>query len=140
MDLDALALAVDERVHRPAADRDEACLYGVRLSPAGFELEELARGEARDLPQNVRPPVGLAAIALSTGAWAAPMEEDGSIAARPSLHPARWRVHVTTLVGGTGMERSVIRAGDGEPTLVGDGHGLVHQRMIRCWSRRRRAA
>jgi hypothetical protein len=140
MDLDALALAVDERLHRPAADRDHARLYGVRVSASDIELEELARGEARDLPQNVRPPAGLAAIALSTGAWAAPLDDDGSIAARPSLHPQRWRVHVTTLVGADGVERSVIRAGDGEPTLVGDGFGLVHQRMLRCWSRRRRAA
>lgn len=140
MDLDALALAVDERIHRPAATRDDACLYGVRLCGDGFALEVLARGEARLLPQNVRPPAGLAAIALSTGAWAAPMDEDGSIERRPSRHPRRWRVHVTTVVAQDGADRSVIRAGDGVPMLVSDGYGLVNQRLIRCWARRRRAA
>ena len=140
MDLEALALAVDERVRRPAADRTDACLYGVRCSGAEIALELLAEGEARRLPQNVRPPAGLCAIALSAGAWAAPLEHDGSMTARPSLHPERRRVHITTLVTGDGAECSVIRSGDGDPAVVRDGHGVLHRRLLRCWARRQPAS
>ena len=139
MDLDALALAVDERVRVPAAWRNDARLYGVRVTGDQIDLEELARGSARELPQNVRPPAGLDAIALSATAWAAPLGEDGSMDTRPSLHPGRWRVHITTLIAGDGVEVSVIRRGGEEPVVARDGLGLVHRRLVRCWARRRRA-
>src|SRR5438132_10693384 len=41
-------------------------------------LELLAEGEARTLPQRVRLPAGVQAIALASGVWVAPMEDDGS--------------------------------------------------------------
>jgi hypothetical protein len=31
---------------------------------------------------------------------------------------------------------SVLRYGDGSPTVMRGGVGLIHQRMLRCWSRR----
>src|SRR5207248_3312066 len=62
MDLEALALAVDERVWSPAAERRSGRLYAVRChSGAGADvggvvLELLAEGEARTLPQQVHLP------------------------------------------------------------------------------------
>ena len=164
MDLEALALTVDEQVRVPAADRQPGRLYAVRWTddhdgddtpppacpasssgspppaPAeGVVLELLAEGEARALPRTVRPPAGLRAIALSSGVWAAPLD-DGHDALPPSRHPDRRRAHVTVVVGAEGrrdaVEVSVLRYGDGAPTVLRGGIGLIHQRMLRCWSRR----
>ena len=170
MDLEALALAVDERIQVPAAERRDGRLYAVRSAPAadpdpdraGREgdgrgddddggddgtsgaglavvLELLAEGEARTIPQKVRPPAGLQAIALASGVWAAPMEDDGP-SLRPSQHPERRRAHLTVVVGveddRDGVDVSVLRYGDGSPTVMRGGIGLIHQRMLRCWSRR----
>ena len=166
MDLEALALAVDEHIRVPAAERRDARLYAVRCEPDapaepngpdddtpppscpaaghpgpaaadGVVLELLARGEARTLPRKVRPPAGIQAIALSSGVWAAPLEPDG---VAPSQHPERRRAHLTVVVGNDaghdGVEVSVLRYGDGSPTVLRGGVGLIHQRMLRCWSRR----
>jgi hypothetical protein len=175
MDLEALALTVDEQVRVPAAERQPGRLYAVRCisdsdaadgggsddhggddtpppagpssSPAapapavadGVVLELLAEGEARTLPRKVRPPAGLRAIALSSGVWAAPLEE-GDDARPPSQHPDRRRAHLTVVVGPEethdGVEVSVLRYGDGSPTVMRGGIGVIHQRMLRCWSRR----
>jgi hypothetical protein len=180
MDLEALALTVDEQVRVPAAERQPGRLYAVRNIPDpdpgadgaahgggsddhggddppppacpssspgapaaaaddGVVLELLAEGEARTLPRKVRPPAGLRAIALSSGVWAAPLE-DGDDARPPSRHPDRRRAHLTVVVGpeGTrdGVEVSVLRYADGSPTVLRGGVGLIHQRMLRCWSRR----
>ena len=144
MDLEALATMVDDLVHVPGAERLDARLYGVRLFPdAGAGgvagrvlLDELARGYAREIPRRVRPPAGLAAIALATTGWGAPMADDGSMSERPSLHPSRRRIHVTALVGGDGEDCSVLRFGDDDPLLVRGGIGYVHDLLLRCWSRR----
>jgi hypothetical protein len=140
MDLEALALAVDERVWVAAAERGGGRLYAVRCgSEAGPVLELLARGEARTLPQRVRLPGGLDAIALTSGVWAAPMEDE-ALSLPPSRHPDRRRAHLTVLVATEGerdgVEVSVLRYGDGAPTVLRGGIGLIHQRMLRCWSRR----
>src|SRR2546421_11380997 len=105
MDLEALALAVDERICASASERRTARLFGVRLDSddgpgSRVQLELLATGEARQIARMVRPPAGLAAIAIETGAWAAPMGPDLTMAARPSEHPDRRRVHVTLVVTG----------------------------------------
>lgn len=148
MDLETLALAVDELVRLPAADRATARLYGVRTDGEGADvrvrLEVLARGEARQIPLRVRPPAGLSAIALAATAWAAPMDEDlpvGWTRIRPSQHPQRRRVHTTVLVGGEdGEEVSVLRYADGEPQILRGGVGVVHERLLHCWARRRQVA
>jgi hypothetical protein len=179
MDLEMLALAVDEQVRVPAADRRDGRLYAVRCpSPAGgddgearteggpttdsdtpgdgddggarpgsparaVKLELLAEGEARTLPQKVRPPAGARAIALVSGVWAAPMDDAGP-PRPPSRHPERRRAHLTVIVGGEdgrdGVDVSVLRYSDGAPTVLRGGLGLIHQRMLRCWSRRPDAA
>ncbi len=155
MDLEALAVAVDQLLHAPAAERGSGRLYAVRCTPdaagdsaylegpgsdaADVVLELLAEGEARTLPQKVRPPAGVRAIALASGVWAAPMDDD-LLHRSPSRHPQRRRAHLTVLVGGEGehdaVDVSVLRYGDGAPTVMRGGLGLVHQRMVRCWSRR----
>jgi hypothetical protein len=171
MDLEALALAVDERIRVPAAERRDGRLYAVRSGPAvapdpdcagrdggsrddddddggddgtggagaAVVLELLAEGEARTIPQKIRPPAGVQAIALASGVWAAPMEPEGP-SLRPSQHPERRRAHLTVVVGREadhdGVDVSVLRYGDGSPTVMRGGVGLIHQRMLRCWSRR----
>jgi hypothetical protein len=155
MDLETLAVTVDQLVHAPAAERGSGRLYAVRCTPdaagdsafqegagsdaAGVVLELLAEGEARTLPQKVRPPAGVRAIALASGVWAAPMDDD--LAHRsPSQHPKRRRAHLTVVVGveddRDAVDVSVLRYGDGDPTVMRGGVGLIHQRMVRCWSRR----
>ena len=148
MDLEALALAVDELVGVPAAERRSGRLYAVRCtadaagespSAAGaVELELLAEGEARTLPQRVRPPAGVQAIALASGVWAAPLDDGPGMP--PSRHPDRRRAHVTVLVAPEGdhdaVNVSVLRYGDGTPAILRGGIGLIHQRLVKCWSRR----
>jgi hypothetical protein len=151
VDLEALALAVDELVRSPAAQRRPGRLYAVRCATdaAGGErasnhpgegagavvLELLAEGEARTLPQKVRPPAGVQAIALASGVWVAPLDDHPGLP--PSRHPNRRRAHVTNLVASEGdrdaVDVSVLRYGDGEPMVMRGGMGLVHDRMIRCW-------
>lgn len=159
MDLEALALAVDDRIRVPAADRGSGRLYAVRAEcrPAGDDddddddngggaaghpaviLELLAEGEARAIPRGVRPPAGARAIALSSGVRVAPLDPAGANRP-PSRHPERRRAHLTVVVGGEGgvdaVEVSVLRYGDGAPTVLRGGTGVVRQRMLRCWSRR----
>ncbi len=138
MDLEALAWAVDEQAHTPGTERLPARLFGVRLAHGGpVHLEELGRGEARVLPRQVRPPAGLAAIALTATAWAAPMEDDGTMSARPSRHPDRRHVHITVVMSGAGEDVTILRPdGGGPPELLRGGVGVVHQRLQCCWSRR----
>jgi hypothetical protein len=58
----------------------------------------------------------------------------------PSRHPDRRRAHLTVIIGPENdrdaVDVSVLRYGDGSPTVMRGGIGLVHQRMLRCWSRR----
>lgn len=145
MDLERLATMVDELVHVPGADRVDARLYGVRLvadNDGGGRvlLDELERGEARDLPRRVRPPAGLDAIALTTTGWAAPMNEDGTCAGPPSRHPQRRRIHVTEVIAGDGEDVSVLRYGNGDPQILRGAIGVVHECLLRCWRRRQDAS
>jgi hypothetical protein len=160
MDLEALALRVDELVRAPASERGSGRLYAVRCTAGtadstagagddvdraglatadGVVLDLLAEGEARELPKKVRPPAGVRAIALVSGVWAAPMDDD-LLRRSPSQHPQRRRAHLTVVVGVEGdrdaVDVSVLRYGDGAPTVMRGGIGLIHQRLMRCWSRR----
>jgi hypothetical protein len=145
MNLETLALAVDELVRVPAGDRSTARLYGVRVEGADgadvrVRLELLANGEARQLPQKVTPSGDLFAVALAATAWAAPMDGEWAMRTRPSLHPQRQRVHTTVLVADEdGEEVSVLRHGDDEPWLLRGGVGVVHERLLQCWARRQGA-
>ena len=154
MDLEALALAVDELVRVPASERRSGRLFAVRCtadtagddntekhsggSAGAVVLELLAEGEARTLPHKVQVPAGVQAIALASGVWVAPLDDRPGL--RPSQHPDRRRAHATVLVGVEGdrdaVDVSVLRFGDGKPTVMRGGLGLVHQRLVRCWSRR----
>jgi hypothetical protein len=79
----------------------------------------------------------VAAIALVTTAWAAPLEDDGTMTARPSRHPERRSVELTVVVAGAGEDVSILREGAGAtPRVLRGGVGLVHERLLRCWARR----
>jgi hypothetical protein len=133
----ALALAVDERVRALPQGQDPARLFALRLRPDGFVLVPFWSGVARELPDWVCPPDGAAAIALETGGWAAPMEDDGSVRTRPSRHRHRRRVHHTVIVHGESAEVSVLHYDDEpEPVVLEGGVGPVLERLLACWARR----
>ena len=94
---------------------------GAGSDAAGVVLELLAEGEARTLPQKVRPPAGVRAIALASGVWVAPRWTTTSSHRSPSRHPQRRRAHLTVVVGVEGdrdaVDVSVLRYGDGAPTV-----------------------
>lgn len=138
MDLEALAWAVDAQAHTPGSERLPARLFAVRLLPGGpVRLEELARGEARALPRQVRPPAGLAAIALTATAWAAPLEDDGTMTSRPRRHPDRRHVRITVVMGGAGEDVTILRPdAGGPPEVLRGGVGVIHRRLVCCWARR----
>jgi hypothetical protein len=146
MDLEALALAVDEQVGVPAAERNHGRLYAVRCEPdSGGSAPDTPNGDDEPPPSFpacaglAGPPAGLHAIALTSGVWAAPLEDDPD-GRPPSRHPERRRAHLTVVVGTEadrdGVDVSVLRYSDGSPTVMRGGVGLIHQRMLRCWSRR----
>lgn len=147
-DLRDLARAVDVLVGVDPSDRADAVLYAVSLRPGALpHLHVLVAGPARGLARRIRPPAGLAAVALVTSGWAAPLgEADALDAPVPSLHPARRRVAVTALVGselGPGLPGttawSCLRVAGESPKLVAGGLGVIHEQLIRCWERRRDA-
>jgi hypothetical protein len=136
IDVDALALAVDERVLALPEGLDPARCFGVRLRDHGFVLVPFWSGVARELPYGLTPPDGCWAIALETAGWAAPLEDDPD-AVRPSAHPQRRRMHHTALVYGDGIDVGVLRCGDGAPQVMRGAVGVVPDLMLACWARRR---
>jgi hypothetical protein len=133
----AFALAVDERVRALPPGCDPARLFGVRMRPDGFVLVPFWSGVAREIPDWVCPPRGVVAIALDTGGWAAPMEDDGSVTQRPSRHPERRRIHHTALVYGAYEDVSVLRyEGEAEPMMLEGAVGVVADLLRECWARR----
>ena len=133
----AFALAVDERVHSLPPGCDPARLFGVRLRDPGFVLVPFWSGVAREIPDWICPPGGAAAIVLETEGWAAPMEADGSVSARPSRHPERRRIHHTVLVHGAGADVSVLHYDDEtEPVVLEGAVGVVPDLLAACWARR----
>jgi hypothetical protein len=137
-DLDALALAVDERIRALPPGCDPARLFGVRIRPRGVVLVPFWSGVAREIPQWLAPPGGVVAIALETGGWAAPMNPDGTVSTRPSRHPKRQRIHHTVIIGGAGEDVSVLRYNDlaRDPLVLRDGVGLVLELLLAVWARR----
>ena len=134
----ALALAVDTRLRALPPGCDPARLFALRLRAGDdFVLVPFWSGVAREIPDWCCPPRGASAIVLDTGGWAAPMEDDGSVATRPSRHPARRRIHHTALIHGAGSDISVLRYEDDEEPLVLEGAiGFVNELLVACWARR----
>jgi hypothetical protein len=137
VDATAFALAVDERVRSLPPGCDPARLFGVRMREDGFVLVPFWSGIAREIPEWICPPRGVVAIALDTGGWAAPMEDDGSVAERPSRHPERRRIHHTALVYGAAADVSVLLyEGATEPMVLEGAVGFVADLLLECWARR----
>jgi hypothetical protein len=136
-----LARAVDARIQQLGEGCDPARLFGVRVRVDGFVLVPFWSGVAREIPFELRPPDGCVAIALDTGGWAAPMNDDGTVDGRPSQHPNRRRIRATTLVyGDMGIDVTVMTTDAGDEQVMRGGIGVVPERMRACWSRRRRTA
>ena len=135
-DLDAFALAVDEQVLLLPQTERPARLFGVRRNGDGFALALLWAGAARELPRSLVPPPGLLALALDSGGWAAPMNDDGSVECRPSRHPERQRMHHTAIVTGDGIDVSVLRRGEEPPMVLRGAVGYVFELLVDCWDRR----
>ena len=143
MDWTALAMAVDEQVYRPPSDRDVmARMYGVVVADGDVcapIVRLLEKGEGQRLLRKARLPAGLTAMAMSMGGWRAPMEDDGSMTARPSEHSQRRRIHSTALVAGDGELVTVVRTACSDPNgdvmVLPGGAGRVPDAMRTCWLR-----
>jgi hypothetical protein len=143
MDWSALAVAVDEQVYRPPSDRDVcARMYGVVVAGGDVTaptVRLLEKGEGQRLLRKTRLPSGLTAMAMTMGGWRAPMEEDGSMVARPRAHPQRQRIHSTGLVAGEGVLVTVLRTASADPNgdvlVLPGGQGRVPDAMRACWLR-----
>ena len=136
-EFDDLARAVDARIQQLGEGCDPARLFGVRMREQGFVLVPFWSGVAREIPFGIAPPDDCVAIALDTGGWAAPMNDDGTVDCRPSQHPLRQRIRHTAMVYGTGADVSVLTYEGEEPQVLRDGIGVVVELMRACWSRRR---
>jgi hypothetical protein len=108
-DFDELARAVDARIQDLGEGIDPARLFGVRLRENGFVLVPFWSGVAREIPFGIAPPDDCVAIALDTGGWAAPMNDDGSVDCRPSQHPLRQRTYRAGLWRGCRRQRAHVR-------------------------------
>jgi hypothetical protein len=134
----ALAREVDDRILALPEGLDPARLFGVRRRERRVVLVPFWSGVARELPPETRPPDECCAIAMESGGWSAPMDDDFP-SLRPSQHPARRRMHSTVLVYGNGVDVTVLRCDDAEPQLLRGGVGLVLDLMLSCWARARAA-
>ena len=143
MDWTALAMAVDEQVFRPPSDRDVyARMYGVVVANADVAeplVRLLEQGEGQRLLRKTRLPSGLTAMVMTMGGWRAPIEDDGSMTARPSQHPHRQRIHTTALIAGDGELVTVVRTAcadpNGEVMVLPGGAGRIPDAMRTCWLR-----
>jgi hypothetical protein len=144
MDCTALAMAVDERVYRPPSDRDVcARMYGIVVEDGGDVTAPLVRllekGEGQRLLRKTRLPAGLTAMVMTMGGWRAPIDDGGSMTARPSVHPQRQRIHTTALVAGDGQLVTVVRTASSDPNgdvmVLPGGAGRVPDAMRTCWLR-----
>jgi hypothetical protein len=132
---DALARVVDERVRQLPEGADPARMFGVRKRGDKVILVPFWSGVAREIPCGLIPPDDCCAIALETGGWAAPLDDDFSV--RPSQHPSRRRMHQTCVVYGDGIDVTVLRCEHDPPEVLRGGVGLVLELLLSCWARRR---
>ena len=143
-DLVDVAYCFDHWFDGDPSDRTaDAVLAALVVRHHGLEVVLLGSGPAALLPDAVEPPIGTVALALGVGGWQAPSDADTARAHRPSRHPQRRRVFVTTVVGGPDASTvTVLRvAGNDAPTLVRTAtSGRVPDALVRCWINLRRAS
>ena len=115
-------------------------MYGVVVSDDDVTaplVRLLEKGEGQRLLRKTRLPAGLTAMVMTMGGWRAPMEDDGSMTARPSEHLQRQRIHSTALVAGAGALVTVVRTACGDPNgevmVLPGGVGRVPDAMRTCW-------
>ena len=138
--VDDLARAVHARIADIPMGEAPARLFGVRLRDEGFVLVPFWAGVAREIPQRLVPPDGCWGMALDTGGWAAPMDDEFS-GIRPSQHPDRQRMRQTAIVyGPDGTDVSVLECEERPIQVLRGAVGLVPELMRAVWARRREPA
>jgi len=136
--MEALARAVDLRVLELPEGCDPARMFGVRKRGSDFVLVPFWSGVGREMPIGITPPDGCCAIAFESGGWAAPLDDDVGVTIRPSQHPARRRMHSTTVMYGEGgADITIVRCADEPPQVMRDGVGVIPELMRACWESRR---
>ena len=136
LDLVKVARRVHATSGSDAADRDgPASLFAISTSSeAALELSLLGRGLALEVLERASVPSGAVAIALCAAGWIVRDVGPGDL--RPSRHPLRRRVAMTSVIGGHGEPELVtlIRvAGAPEEVLIG-GDGEIPDALWRSWS------
>jgi hypothetical protein len=139
-EIDELARDVHARIAAFPPGVDPARCFGVRVrADGGFALVPFWSGVARELPTQLRPPDGCWGIALDSGGWAAPMDDDATL--RPSQHPRRKRMYQTAIVyGPDATDVTVLEVEGDEEQVLRGAVGLVPELMRAVWSRRRESA
>jgi hypothetical protein len=136
-------LAVAHRLDQEHADLRlcGARLYGVDAGADPPALSHLGDGVVHELLAG--PLAALArtfdAVAVVSGAWAAPIDELAPYGGRASRHPQRRRVHVTAVSAAGRPVASILRfpgdGADGEEVIVSPGppHGRVPDALAMLW-------
>jgi hypothetical protein len=139
-EIDELARAVHDRIAAFPPGQDPARCFGVRVrADGGFALVPFWSGVARELPGRLTPPDGCWGIALDSGGWAAPLDDDPTL--RPSQHPMRKRMYQTVIVyGSDATDVTVLEVEHEEPQVLRGAVGVVPELMRDVWSRRRASA
>ena len=128
----AIAIAVDELVHRTADDKFEidATLYanfsdGLHLIAEGIDPYAVLELTSR--------PKEIDAVALVVTGWASPHNGDDSV--RPSQHPERIRVRIVACMGIDGFSTVMRRADipDEVEDMGGGGTGAMRDAMEAWW-------
>jgi hypothetical protein len=141
-ELDLLAVARRLDLQHASRRLAGARLFGVGAAGADPPaLTHLGDGIVHDLLQGPLAEVARAfdAVAVVSGAWAAPIDELAEHGGRASLHPARRRVQVTA-VGAAGRPvASVVRrfadGGGADEVIIGPGPpiGRVPDALTALW-------
>lgn len=119
---------VAERMVRelPLSDEglSEAGLYGVLETGETFQI-----GSSPDvydlLDIEVKSPLNIVGLAVTTSGWAAPLNADGEVEGAPSQHPERKRVLLVAVVTADELMSSMRFADSEEVITDGNGTGAL---------------
>jgi hypothetical protein len=132
VDLDLLTTTVLalEASHQRLGWGVPARLYGIGRAGTWAQLDE---GPAYDIVERFTPLPGeaLVAVALVCEGWCTPVGRAGA----PHHGGRRQRLRTAVLVSRSGDQVAVLRRWGGEPTVVGEGHGALMDRLVHLGAR-----